>query len=281
MRQAPLRLRVGVELACAPSTPVQCGLLETLLKHVLFIHGQLPSPYDAIVKELASSAAQPVGRCRKTSRHRSMLRKARKLTETAEQLFQGLPAALQAVATAQHEAGPSDRPAPPLVAVFVIGSSPASPRVVIMARITHDSSVGKPGGAEAPTASELNGAKRKLVRVLMTLCGDLASVSVGLCRLHVLLQAPRAASLPALFKPRPALRLKLRRAHACCVDLGGPATAATPDAPMEGAPVPPWCEAPLEGLDPSEPRAGAGGVVGSGEYIWFQATSAAMRGFTV
>lgn len=295
-RPAPLRLRVGVELATASSTPVHCALLGSLLKHVLFIHGQIPSPYDAIVKELSTSVAQPPGRCRKASRRRAMLRRARKLTDTIARLLDAIPCALDAIAVAQRD----DHSPAPLVAALAIGSSPCSPRMVFLLRFEHgDSEAAAPDGLP-PTASELDGARRRLVRSLMTSCTDLASTRVGLSRMHLLLQAPRAVVMPPAFQPRPAFRLKLRRAHACCVQVGAPAphdsaeagatgrerwaepaTAGQADNNVGAGTSPPGAagrlfKAPVEGFDNSDP---AGHAAAQGEYIWFLASHSAMRGF--
>jgi hypothetical protein len=299
---APLRLRVGVELATAPSPPVHCALLGSLLKHVLFIHGQIPSPYDAIVKELAAAAAQPPGRCRKASRRRAMLRKARKLTDTLAGLLDALPRALNAIAAAQRDGltGPGSAP---LVAALAIGSSPSSPRMVFLLRFEHGGSEPYAHDSCPPTASELDGARRRLVRSLMTSCGDLAAARVGLSRMHLLLQAPRDVVLPPAFQPRPTFRLKLRRAHACCVEVGPPALPASTEAcattfehrvellrtgqagDSAGAGASPpgapgrMFQAPVEGFDEAGGQVDPAAAAEPGEYIWFLASHSAMHGF--
>jgi len=264
-----LRLHAPVALAEAASPAAAGALLEALAKHVLYIHGQIPGPYDALAAEALGPSGPAPGRCRKASRRRTMLRRTRKLVASFDLLFGALPRALAAV----QPPGSAHGGSPPLVAALVLGGSLASPRAVFLVR-------GHAGPtAAAPSAAELRGLQRRLVRELVRVCGDLASLRLGLCRLHLLLQAPRAAPLPSPFRPRPALRLKLRRAHACFVELGAPPAEAG-SASLDEALG--WCDAPVDGIDPaSPPTSAAAAAAVRSEQIWFHAMGASLRGFSI
>ena len=92
-----LRLHAPVALAEAASPAAAGALLEALAKHVLYIHGQIPGPYDALAAEALGPSGPAPGRCRKASRRRTMLRRTRKLVASFDLLFGALPRALAAV----------------------------------------------------------------------------------------------------------------------------------------------------------------------------------------
>lgn len=280
-RRTLLRLSLEVELAVAPSATLEAALIETVLKHALFVHGQIPSPYDAIVKELAGQ--QQVSRDRKASRRRAMLRKARKLVGDVESLLETLPSALDAITAAEQEVGSSDDMLP-VRAALAIGGSISSPRLVFLLSFVRGCPAEQVDCGADPSSSHIDKARRKLVRTLMTHCGDLGNVNTGLSRLHLLLQAPQAACLPPPFQPRPAFRLKLQRAHACRVHFESmrPPSAVV-DASCDG-PSTLHCMldrvgAPIDGFQWAEQDSDEGGVGTICSRIWFHATNSAVRGF--
>lgn len=217
---------LGVPLRRPDASPVFCAaLVEGLAKHVLYMHQQIPCTYDELERSVAppppdeDGEEEPVSRVRRPT---MASRKAAKLVHALGELFALLPEALSQ-ARAPDIAGPSA--AGSTVAALMLGSSPAAPRIVILLRI-FPLAAGVAGPSnEAEAAAAVRDGKLRVLRALTIQCGQLASVNPGLCRLHLLVQAPPDAPLPAAaFQPRPGLTLKLKRAHAVCVGVGGPAS---------------------------------------------------------
>ena len=127
----------------------------------------------------------------------------------------------------------------------MLGSSPAAPRIVILLRIFPlAAGVAGPSNA-AEAAAAVRDGKLRVLRAVTIQCGQLAAVNPGLCRLHLLVQAPPDAPLPAsAFQPRPGLTLKLKRAHAICVGVGGPASGCSVEPHEPPLRAQDWCAAP-------------------------------------
>ena len=217
---------LGVPLRRPDASPVFCAaLVEGLAKHILYMHQQIPCTYDELERSVAPPPPEEDGEEEPVSRVRRPTlasRKAAKLVHALGELFALLPEALSQ-ARAPDVAGPSA--AGSTVAALMLGSSPAAPRIVILLRI-FPLAAGVAGPSnEAEAAAAVREGKLRVLRALTIQCGQLASVNPGLCRLHLLVQAPPDAPLPAAaFQPRPGLVLKLKRAHAVCVGVGGPAS---------------------------------------------------------
>ena len=249
---------LGVPLRRPNASPVFCAaLVEGLAKHILYMHQQIPCSYDELRRSVPPRAAEdeadedePVSRSRRPS---MVSRKAAKLVHALDDLLATLPEALALASPANAGAGPSA--AGSTVAALLLGSSPAAPRIVILIRIFPlAAGVAGPSNAAEASAAVRDGCLRVL-RAVTIQCGSLAAVNPGLCRLHLLVQAPPDAPLPAsAFLPRPGLTLKLKRAHAICVGVGGPATgcAVEPhDGPLRAED---WCDAPIDGIVLPPPR---------------------------
>lgn len=188
-----LRLHAPVALAEAASPAAAGALLEALAKHVLYIHGQIPGPYDALAAEALGPSGPAPGRCRKASRRRTMLRRTRKLVASFDLLFGALPRALAAV----QPPGSAHGGSPPLVAALVLGGSLASPRAVFLVR-------GHAGPtAAAPSAAELRGLQRRLVRELVRVRPTRhASPSLNLSALSALSPPAAPHSAPGVRRSR-------------------------------------------------------------------------------
>ena len=243
---ARLRARVLTRAATTVALPQPIGavacpaLLAALLKHTLYMHLQLPCPYDEVLRSLndSTSAERP-------RRPGGAKRKAATLVRAMELLLGSLAAAFEAALSA---GGPA---APPPVAAVVLGRSAAAPKLVYLVRLGLNALEDAP-----PEPARVRDACRRMIRSICTRCAELAALDPGLCRTHVLFAAARHAQLPAgTFQPRPGFTLKLKRAHVACIDLRGggddaPAIA-TVDEALE------WRSAPLDGLvvaTPPPPR---------------------------
>ena len=213
-------------------------LLSALAQHVLFMHQQVPMVYTEMLREaedtLAAAAAAAAAGRTAPMRPAGPERKGMKLLPATEPLLAQLPAAVAAAAAAAHEAhrsredacstetlASSESASGPLLAALLLGSSVASPRVVYLVRLApslcnppdDDASADVTGGSRAGTA-----ATRRLIRAVAMQCSSIATVDPGVCRLHLLLRAPRHAALPPEhFKPRPGLVVKLQRAHVALI----------------------------------------------------------------
>jgi len=180
-------------------------------------------------------------------------RKATKLVHALDELFAVLPEALALASPANAGAEPSA--AGSTVVALLLGSSPAAPRIVILLRIFPlAAGVAGPSNATEAAAAVRDG-KLRVLRAVTIQCGGLAAVNPGLCRLHLLVQAPPDAPLPtAAFQPRPGLTLKLKRAHAICVGVGGPAAGCAVEPHEPPLRAEDWCVAPVDGLVLPPPR---------------------------
>ena len=226
----PERVDVDAPLRTPVASAEQAGaLLVALVKHAAFIHEQLPCPFDQLDAMAALAPGQRIAT--------SVQRKAERYVQAAAPLLDALPAAAAAAAAAALE------PGEPLVAAVTLGSSAAAPRIALLLRVDSSGGGSSSGAAPAPPQD----ATRRLLRALATQCSALAGASPGLCKAHVLVQARRGAALPPEhFEPRPALTLKLRRAHVACVSVH-----------CAGAEVPAraeWCAAAMDGLVLPPPR---------------------------
>ncbi|KAL1504538.1 hypothetical protein AB1Y20_010940 [Prymnesium parvum] len=285
-RRPLLRLEVPVPLAHALDASGSAAVLSQAVQLLLFMQRQIPCPFDELAQDLERT---PHHHARPRARPGGWRRKAALLLCGATRLFAQLPAALSAALSAVREQLPAALSATheltqPLVVALLLGSSVASPRVVYLFRLLVD-----------PSAEESSRpAARRLLRALATRAAVLTEHSPRACRVFLLLQAPRAARLPAeFFRPRPGLALNLRRAHLGCVDLCAPSlyllspppplpTSAasishrTPlpskHLPARAGPCPPrrgrlrlahscamlrrrsWCTAPIKGMEVAPPR---------------------------
>lgn len=244
------RMMLGIPLRRPDASPLFCAaLVEGLAKHILYMHQQIPCSYDELQRSVAPPPPQeddedePVSRVRRPS---MTSRKAAKLVHALDELFAMLPGAL-ALARVPLDAGGSAGPsaAGSTVAALMLGSSPAAPRIVILLRIFPlAAGVAGPSNA-AEAAAAVRDGKLRVLRAVTIQCGQLAAVNPGLCRLHLLVQAPPDAPLPAsAFQPRPGLTLKLKRAHAICVGVGGPASGCSVEPHEPPLRAQDWCAAP-------------------------------------
>ena len=250
------RMMLGVPLRRPDASPIFCAaLVEGLTKHILYMHQQIPCTYDELERSVAPPPPEEDGEEEPVSRVRRPTiasRKAAKLVHALGELFALLPEALSQ-ARAPDVAGPSA--AGSTVAALMLGSSPAAPRIVILLRIFPLAAGVAGPSSEAEAAAAVREGKLRVLRALTIQCGQLASVNPGLCRLHLLVQAPPDAPLPAAaFQPRPGLTLKLKRAHAVCVGVGGPASGCAVEPHEPPLRAQDWCDAPIDGLVLPPPR---------------------------
>ena len=223
-------MMLGIPLRRPDASPVFCSaLVEGLAKHILYMHQQIPCSYDELQRSVAppppevDDEGEPVSRVRRPS---MASRKAAKLVHALDELFAMLPGALALARVPLDAGGPAGPSAAgSTVAALMLGSSPAAPRIVILLRIFPlAAGIAGPSSA-AEAAAAVRDGKLRVLRAVTIQCGQLAAVNPGLCRLHLLVQAPPDAPLPAsAFQPRPGLTLKLKRAHTICVGVGGPAS---------------------------------------------------------
>ena len=223
LRRAP-PLRVPVVASLPKATPPD-ELLRTVMQHVLFMHQQIPCVYAELHDFLPGRAGL-------------MRRKATKLLSVMEPLLAELQAAFDAIGMHGDRA----------VAALVLGPSVAAPRLAYLLRVD--------AYTDAPASRD---GARRLLRAIVAHGSEITSVNPGLCRLHLLLAAPREAHLPdGHFRARPGLKLKLQRAHVCTVVVSNGGGAATPsgseDASADGSSAtPPWLRGLVQGFVPPEP----------------------------
>lgn len=225
---------------------------------MLFFHQQMPCAFNDLkrIHSDTSSMADDDPR-RRRRRPGGAERKGAKLLTATKTLLAHVPAALNAI-TATDAAAAAQTGREPLVVAVVLGSSLTSPRLVYLLHVPHDGDA-RLEGVEGAAAAPRRDGGRRLLRAIATQCGALADVTPGLCKLHLLLRAPRDAALPAPhFRPRPGLVLKLKRAHLAAVSAasasrsaGGSAGACEVDADPQA-----WCEGLVSGLS-AEPRRSA------------------------
>ena len=231
-------------------------LVRTVVQHVLFMHQQIPCVYTELQRDLGggggggsaatdAAAAEEEGEAppleppRKRRRLSALERKAVKLLNALDPILDALHVAVAAATEAaeqQQRARPEEpRPARPMVvAAIVLGASVASPRLVYLLGLhaaprddhtpaTAGSSAAAAAPPPAPARPRRADGARRLLRAIATQGASLTTCDPGLCRMHLLLRAPRDAHLPpAHFRPRPGLHLKLQRAHVATVTGGDP-----------------------------------------------------------
>ena len=261
------RHALGIPLRHPDASPAfRAAIVQALVKNMLFMHQQIPCTYDELRNAVpppppppGADVEPPPAQPGPPRRRPNMTdRKAAKLVHALEGLFAQLPAALDAAATAAASSMPDpSSAAASTVVALLLGSSPAAPRLVILVRIFPlADGVAGPADAAAAATAVRDGCLR-VMRNVVTQCGSLAAVNPGLCRMHLLVQAQPSAALDAShFQPRPGLTLKLKRAHAVCLGVGGPAGGcAVPDVVPEQLRASDWCAAAIDGLVPPAPRA--------------------------
>jgi len=259
--------RAVLREACSASLPPGSALtelIEVLVTHVLFFHQQMPCAFNDLKRILSDTSSMADGDPRRRRRRPGGAeRKGAKLLTATNTLLAHLPAALTAITTTDAAAA-AQTGWEPLVVAVVLGSSLTSPRLVYLLHVPHDGDARLEGaegavGAEGAAAAPRRDGGRRLLRAIATQCGALADVTPGLCKLHLLLRAPRDAALPAPhFRPRPGLVLKLKRAHLAAVSAAsaprstsGSAGACEVDADPQA-----WCAGLVSGLS-AEPRRSA------------------------
>lgn len=259
MFSRPPPLRVGVT-AALPDGGAADELLSALIQHVLFMHQQIPCVYPELKRELDTILQE------KRRAVGGIQRKVAKLVSALDPLLENLTPALDTSAAAT--------PTTPCVAAIVLGSSVASPRLVYLLGVgigdgesEDELQIGSSNGetssttskpSATPSASSSRSSVRRLLRSLAANCAEIGAVDPGLCRVSLLLSAPRTADAGALasagFVPRPALTLKLQRAHVATIATYRPHSASGSGGGDGGGAMavePPATEARADGQPPT------------------------------
>ena len=223
-------LRVPVTATLSAGAPPPDEALRAIVQHVLFMHQQIPCAYAELGREVEAMA--------ESGRRGSLVqRKAAKLFAATEALLAPLAVAFAKIAEHSEAA----------IAAIVLGPSIASPRLAYLLRLDVT-------GATPPPRD----AARRVLRAIAAQGIDLTAVDSGLCRLHILLAAPRHAQLPAPhFRARPGLQLKLQRAHVATVTVhssqAAALAAAAEPAAAEGDGPPAWLDDLVSGYVQKQP----------------------------